>query len=318
MALPPRERRHLFLRYEGLQYSNTDIVDFESRLARIYWREVHRVQVFDFRGLSDFMAEGLSARMLMEHRDAQGVSLSTSLSWRRLFDIRGPLVHELILEFFSTFRFGHAILDLDTPEALQLCHRLIACSIARRSQIPKKVTVTNLFYLRGMDVNLVNVPYLLARYLRLFAPGRKSGAHISGGQFVARLAEHFGLLTAEILRGLIIYEQLDDTWAWVAMGPERQPDAAAGAPRRMARLEEDVHEIRGMLAEQREVISAMAQDFSRFCTWTTTSLARMMDRAGVTYTSYSETPREYTRRVRRMTREASTYTAQQDPRQPDP
>ncbi|GJS61495.1 hypothetical protein Tco_0656279 [Tanacetum coccineum] len=63
----------------------------------------------------------------------------------------------------------------------------------------------------------------------------------------------------------------------------------------MARLEEDVHEIRGTLAEQREVIGAMARDFSRFCTWTTTSLARMMDRASVTYTSYSQTLREYHR-----------------------
>ncbi|GJW20692.1 hypothetical protein Tco_0031314, partial [Tanacetum coccineum] len=47
--------------------------------------------VFDFGGLLDFMAEGLSAMMLMEHRDAQGVSLFTSRAWRRLFDIRGPL-----------------------------------------------------------------------------------------------------------------------------------------------------------------------------------------------------------------------------------
>ncbi|GKF74593.1 hypothetical protein Tco_0220925, partial [Tanacetum coccineum] len=121
----------------------------------------------------------------------------------------------------------------------RLCHRLIACSIARRSQAPEKVTVTDLFYLRGMDVGSVNVPYLLARYLRLFAAGRKSGQHISDGQFVARLAEHFGLLTVEILGGLTnialelpiidmtelvrlhICAQFDDTWAWVAIGPER-------------------------------------------------------------------------------------------------
>ncbi|GKF92557.1 hypothetical protein Tco_0279276, partial [Tanacetum coccineum] len=38
-------------------------------------REIHRVQVFDSVGLPDLMAERLSARMLMEHRDAQGVSL---------------------------------------------------------------------------------------------------------------------------------------------------------------------------------------------------------------------------------------------------
>nr|GEZ74064.1 hypothetical protein [Tanacetum cinerariifolium] len=74
---------------------------------------------------------------------------------------------------------------------------------------------------------------------------------------------------------------LDDTWSWVAMGAERQPDAATGAPeaaeppppppaptrampQRMARLEEDIHEIREALAEQHEVIGTMARDFSRF------------------------------------------------------
>ncbi|GJZ56334.1 hypothetical protein Tco_0611527 [Tanacetum coccineum] len=131
---------------------------------------------------------------------------------------------------------------------LRLCHQLIACSTVGRSQALEKVTVTDLFYLRGMDVDSVNIPYLLARYLRLFAAGRKSRAHISGGQFVARLAEHFGLLTDEILGGLAVIApklpiidmtelvrlqicaQFNDTWAWVAMGPERQPVAAAGAP----------------------------------------------------------------------------------------
>nr|GEW95508.1 retrovirus-related Pol polyprotein from transposon TNT 1-94 [Tanacetum cinerariifolium] len=75
---------------------------------------------------------------------------------------------------------------------LRLCHGLIACSIAGRSQAPEKVTMTDLFYLRGMDVNSVNVPYMLAR------------AMISEGQYIARLAEHFGLLTEERLHGLTV------------------------------------------------------------------------------------------------------------------
>ncbi|GKF80806.1 hypothetical protein Tco_0239408 [Tanacetum coccineum] len=83
----------------------------------------------------------------------------TSRAWRRLFEIRCPLVHELILEFFSTSRFEEGVLDLYTDGALQL----IACSIAGSSQAPEKVTVTDLFYLRGMDVGAVNFPYLLAR-----------------------------------------------------------------------------------------------------------------------------------------------------------
>ncbi|GJS88906.1 hypothetical protein Tco_0771542 [Tanacetum coccineum] len=68
MALPPRDQRHQYHRYEGLQYTAADIADFETRLARIYRREVHRVQVFDFGGLPDLMAEGLSARRSMTWR----------------------------------------------------------------------------------------------------------------------------------------------------------------------------------------------------------------------------------------------------------
>ncbi|GJW53750.1 hypothetical protein Tco_0097835 [Tanacetum coccineum] len=78
MALPPRDQRHQYLRFEGLQYTEVNIADYESRLAKICRREVHRVQVFDFGGLSDLITEGLSSRMLIEHRDAQGQSMFTS------------------------------------------------------------------------------------------------------------------------------------------------------------------------------------------------------------------------------------------------
>ncbi|GJS72938.1 hypothetical protein Tco_0705779 [Tanacetum coccineum] len=392
--LPPHEQRHPFLRYQGLEYTDADIADFEERLERIYSREIHMVQFVDFLRMLELMRDGLFARMVMEHHDDAGVVIFTSLAWGRLFDTRGPLVRELILEFFSTLRFGEVLLDLDAPDTIQfqlgeamrllslrhfilalglhtgdemkslgfarywsesermilgkgdlhdywrdistpvdflgpppsytlirdpvlrLYHRMIAHNIVGRSQAPEKVTVTDLFYLRRMDVGSVNIPYLLARYLRLFAVGRKSGAHISGGQFVARLAGHFGLLTAEILGGLTVIAlklpiidmgelvrlqicmKVDDTRAWVAMRPERQPDAAAGAPnvaqdapivdegdqadpapihapppppsapartmpQRMARLKDDVYEIRGALTEQREVFDAMAHDFSR-------------------------------------------------------
>ncbi|GKG33292.1 hypothetical protein Tco_0433451, partial [Tanacetum coccineum] len=99
-----------------------------------------------------------------------------------------------------------------------------------------------------LDVRSFNIPYLLARYLRRFAAGRKCRAHIFGGQFVARLAKHFGLLTAKILGGLTVIApelpiidmgelvrlqicmEVDDIWAWVAIGPERQLDVTAGAP----------------------------------------------------------------------------------------
>ncbi|GJX18909.1 hypothetical protein Tco_0221586 [Tanacetum coccineum] len=319
MALPSRELRYLFLR-----------------------REVYKVQVFDFGGLPDLMAEGLSGRMLRKHKDAQGAILDLDtpgalqfqlgrarrrMSWRQFILAMGLHTDEEM----QTSGFGAYWADSArqvpgkgdlrnywigissagdflgiTPSyttirdpILRLCHRLIACTIARRSQAPEKVTVTGLFYLRGMHVDSVNVPYLLVRYLRMFAAGRKSKDHIFGGQFFCSSIGECPVL----IRGGTGASGLP-----VQASPS-PPASAKTMPQRIAILEKDVHEILRTLAEQREVIRAMAHDFSRFCTWTTTSLARMMDRAGVTYTSYSETPREYTRRMRRRTGEASTSVA---------
>nr|GEU66899.1 hypothetical protein [Tanacetum cinerariifolium] len=264
--------RHQYLRYEGLQYTDPDIADFETRLAR----------------------------------DAHGQSVFTSQAWRQLFDIRGPLVHELILEFFSTFR-------------------LIGCSTAGRSQAPKKEEV---------------------------------GAMISGSQFVARLAEHCALLIEETLRvdgdcarppyyrhdqggKAANMHELDDTWAWVPIGPARQEGEARGVakealmtpgvgaedeempqampppPRnqgkRIAILEEEVRGIHEALQGQREVLDSMACDFSRFTTWTITSLAQLMDSAGLPYMSYSESPVEYQRRTRQRTDNVSTSPCSRQP-----
>ncbi|GKC85347.1 hypothetical protein Tco_1141064 [Tanacetum coccineum] len=324
MALPLRDQRHQYL----------------------------RVHVFDFGGLPDLMADGLSARMLMEHMDAQGVSLFTSRAWRRLFDIRGPLVYELILEFFSTFRFGEAILDLDTPGALQFQldgakRRLSWRQFIGALGLHTGEEIESLDFLGTTpSYTAIQDPILRLchRYLRLFTTRRKSGAHISGGQFIARLAGHFGLLNEEILHGstviapalpvidmakLVAAAGADKAAPAVDEGgqadpapvqapqqppPPPPPADANTMPHRMARLEDVVREIHGVLTEQGQVIDGKARDFSRFSTWVVTILARMMDRAGVTYMSYSETPREYQRRrVRQRTGEASTSTSQQQP-----
>ncbi|GJR55644.1 hypothetical protein Tco_1406165 [Tanacetum coccineum] len=112
-------RRHPFLRYQGLEYTNADIADFEERLERIYSREIHRVQVVDFQGMSELIRDGLFTRMVMEHHDDVSVVVFTSRAWGRLFDTRGPLVKELILEFLSTLRFREVLLDLDVPGTIQ-------------------------------------------------------------------------------------------------------------------------------------------------------------------------------------------------------
>nr|GEV37533.1 hypothetical protein [Tanacetum cinerariifolium] len=59
------------------------VIDFNDELSSennllIYGREIHRVYVFDFRGLTELVDEGLSGRMLMEHKDAKGQGVFTS------------------------------------------------------------------------------------------------------------------------------------------------------------------------------------------------------------------------------------------------
>ncbi|GKB01360.1 hypothetical protein Tco_0829404 [Tanacetum coccineum] len=146
----------------------------------------------------------------------------------------------------------------------RLCHRMISCSISGRGQAPKKVTGIDLFYLRSMDRGTANVSYLLARYLFWHAEGRKSRARLSGGHFIGRLAAHFGLVSDEGLRGLsVITRELPmidlhelaagdalvvDEGASANPAPIHAPQPPHATPRtmpqRIARLEEDVHELR--------------------------------------------------------------------------
>ncbi|GJS74406.1 hypothetical protein Tco_0707247 [Tanacetum coccineum] len=144
----------------------------------------------------------------MDHTRGDGQVVFASHAWRRLFGIRGPLVRELILEFFSTCRIAQAYWDessrMITSKAdlrgywdeisssrdflttvpfythirdplRRLCHHLIAFTIARRAQ-----------------------------YLFRYAEGSKQGARMSKGHFITRLAEHFGLITEESIRGLTV------------------------------------------------------------------------------------------------------------------
>ncbi|GJU41480.1 hypothetical protein Tco_1194437 [Tanacetum coccineum] len=220
--LPPREQRHSFLRYQGLEYSDQDISDFKERLKRIHNRDTHRVQVLDFEGMPELMRDVLYATMLMEHRNNGGVMVFTSRAWGRVFETRGPLVRELILEFLSRLRFGEVLLDLDTLGTIQ-------------------------FQLGG-------------------AKRRPARQEVNAGG-----------VTKE-------------------------------APMALRGSDEDEE-----MPHAREVLDIMARDFSRFTMWTVTSLAQMMDRADVTYTSYSKLPVEYQRRiVRQRTDGASTSIAQQD------
>ncbi|GJS56946.1 hypothetical protein Tco_0651730 [Tanacetum coccineum] len=111
--LPPREQRHPFLRYQGLEYTHADIANFKDSTVMMPGLYYSLVEI------------GGGYLILGDHwfgssnRNDAGVVVFTSRAWGRLFETRGPLVWELILEFLSTLRFGKVLLDLDAPDTIQ-------------------------------------------------------------------------------------------------------------------------------------------------------------------------------------------------------
>ncbi|GJT32084.1 zf-CCHC domain-containing protein [Tanacetum coccineum] len=347
--LPHRDLRYLWLRYQVDGYD--DGITLGDRLSMIYTRD-------------------------------DGEALFTSHAGRRLFEVRGPLVREFILEFLSMCKMSDTKMGLDVADhsvfssvelgggmdvkgrlsgirdywieissdkdflgpapsyvhirdhVRRLCHRRIACSISGRGQGAEKVTGVDLFYLRTMDRGTANVLHLLAQYLFHHDEGRKSGARLSRGYFIRRLAAHFGLISDEGLRGLSvvvselsvidlhklgrlnIYSRYDDTWAWVASGPERQqaatagtPAAAEGAPiadegaqavpaslqapqpsppapqpqtmsQRIDRIEEEMRELRQSVVGLRGVVESSITEQTRVSSWMISCMTQFMDASG--------------------------------------
>ncbi|GJZ70253.1 hypothetical protein Tco_0633803 [Tanacetum coccineum] len=168
MALPPRDQRHQYLRFEGFEYTDVDVAYFEIRLGKIYNREVHQVLVLDFESLPAEMADGLTVGCSWSIEALRGKlgGAKRRMSWRQFNLALGLHTPEEM----QTASFGlywtesaRKISDkgnlsaywrgissegdfLGTPPSytlirdplLRLCHRIIACSIAERSQAPEK------------------------------------------------------------------------------------------------------------------------------------------------------------------------------------
>ncbi|GKE64213.1 hypothetical protein Tco_1518374, partial [Tanacetum coccineum] len=225
-------------------------------------------KIFDFGGLTDLMAKGLSGRMLMEHRDAQGQGV-----WRGSMGLHTA-------EKIESVGFG-------------------AYWAESARQIPDKGDLSA--YWR--EISSVGDFFGTAPSYT-FIRDRCLG----WGQFVARLAEHFGLLTKERLQGLtvivrylpetdmaeLICEELDDIEGApnVVEGDQailtpvqapQPPPAARTISQRLARLEEDVHGIQVSLGKQHEVVNMMAKDFSIFTVWVAGGISQLLDSAGATY-----------------------------------
>nr|GEU58354.1 hypothetical protein [Tanacetum cinerariifolium] len=134
-ALPPRDQRHQYLRFEGLEYTGIlsdrvyllaelggGYLRFEACWHRMSWREfilgmgLHTVEEIESAGFGAYWAD--SARQILDKGDM-------SAYWR------GILSEE---DFLGTTP-SYTMIE---NQMLRLRHRLIKCSIAGRSHAPKK------------------------------------------------------------------------------------------------------------------------------------------------------------------------------------
>ncbi|GKB01325.1 hypothetical protein Tco_0829369 [Tanacetum coccineum] len=258
---------------------------------------LHTVHEIESVGFGAYWAE--SARQIPNKGD-----LSTY--WIGISSARDFLITALSYTF---------IMDL----MLRLCHRLIACSIVRRSQAPEKVTLTDLFYLSGMDVGSVNTPYLLVRYLRLFASGRKSGARLSEGHFIGRLAQHFGLVSDDGLRGLSV---VTSELPFIDMGyssthtctTTTTPTAGRSIPKRLGILEDEIQGLRQDVGNLHGHVERLMTNQGRFSTWMISCMTQLMEASGRTNQTFDGTfrgsyPVVFEKCTRQRTDSASTSTA---------
>nr|GEX19806.1 hypothetical protein [Tanacetum cinerariifolium] len=115
--LPPRDQRHLWLHYQVEGYTEEIMHDFKQRLETIFGKQVNRVHILDFEGLTFDLRQDLADRLRMVYTGDDGQEVFVSHAWRRLFEIRAPLVQEFIIEFFSTCKIGSKM-GLDVVDTL--------------------------------------------------------------------------------------------------------------------------------------------------------------------------------------------------------
>ncbi|GJY85262.1 hypothetical protein Tco_0499288 [Tanacetum coccineum] len=225
--LPHRDLRHLWLRYQVDGYDEG--VTLGDRLSMIYTRDdgggvVYQSRMEELGGVRRRMTWMQFILALGLHSKEEMAEPGFVAYWagsERVIPDKGDL-RDYWIEISSDRDFlGPAPSYIHIRDLVRrLCHRMIVCSISGRGQGAEK-------------------------YLFHHAEGRKSRAWLFGGHFIGRLAAHFGLISDEGLRGLLVVVSelpvidlhelgrlniCGYTWAWVALGPVRQQAAVTGAP----------------------------------------------------------------------------------------
>jgi hypothetical protein len=121
MAAAPIVDRHRFLRFDHPSYTPQQRVEYESRYMRLREKAIFMPSSCDFSVFHQIddggAAEEIETFMTMRYENGRNTFISSV--WRRLFEIRGVFILELIQEFFSTFEFFNTPAALRTPGTIR-------------------------------------------------------------------------------------------------------------------------------------------------------------------------------------------------------
>ncbi|GJR18647.1 hypothetical protein Tco_0967174, partial [Tanacetum coccineum] len=259
------------LKVEG--YTEEIVHDFEDRLETIFERQVNRVHVLDFEGLTPKMRHDLAERLRMVYTRDDWQEIFVSYAWRSFLALGLHTTEEMTEGGFEAYWLGS---ERVIPDKGDLSDYWIEISFDKG------------FLRSAPSYTYIKDP--LQRLCHRHTEGRKSGARLSRGHFIGRLAHHFGLVSDDGLRGLSvvtselplidmgelvklnIYMEVGDDWARAVPAPIHAPPPpppAAGRTmaQRLGRLEEEIQGLLQDVRSLRGLVERSMTDQGRFSTW---------------------------------------------------
>ncbi|GJX45201.1 hypothetical protein Tco_0261877 [Tanacetum coccineum] len=284
--LPPRNQRHLWLRYQVEGYTEEIRHDFDDQLQTIFERQVNRVLVLDFEGLTPKIRQDSAKRLRMVYTRDDGQEIFMSLH----------TAEEMAEDRFEAYWLGS---ERVIPDKGDLSDYWIEISSDRD------------FLRAAPSYTYIRDP--MRRLCHRYAEGRKSGSKLSGGHFIGRLAHHFGLVSDDELRELSVGAERQPVDAVVAprgakdaldidegaqavptpinAPPPPPPAAGRTMPQRLGRLEEEIQELRQDVGSLRGLVERLMTDQGRFSTWMISCMTQLMEASRRTYQAFDSAKR---------------------------
>ncbi|GKA17665.1 hypothetical protein Tco_0697502 [Tanacetum coccineum] len=275
--LPPRDQRHLWLRYQVEGYTEEIRHDFDDRLQTIFERQVNRVLVLDFEGLTPKIRQDSAKRLRMVYTRDDGQEIFMSLHtakemaedgfeayWlgsERVIPDKGDL-SDYWIEISSDMDFLRAAPSYTyiRDPMRRLCHRLISYNISRNGHAPEKVTATELFSLRSMDWETANGAERQPVDAVVAPRGAKDALDIDEGAQAVPTP--------------------------INAPPPPPPAAGRTMPQRLGRLEEEIQELRQDVGSLRGLVERLMTDQGRFSTWMISCMTQLMEASRRTYQAF--------------------------------